>query len=181
MAAPCARLPVPFCRRPLPPDPGGGFALPLAIAAALVLLLATLASQSALHQERLRNAAALAQRQIEDGLASAAHQLVARVVHRHPCLLSLPLEHWPQAGVACADPAAQAALREGQIDDQAYRLLAWQPTALASALPGAVQLELMRPPGAQVPALRAAFRLDLQTDPPGVRALQELGLRGEQP
>jgi hypothetical protein len=158
-----------------------GFALPLAIAAALVLLLASLASQSALLQARLRNSAARAERQLEDGLASAAHRLVAQVVTRHPCLLSLPLEHWPRAGADCADAAQQGALREGQIPALAYRLLAWQPaTAAEPALPS-VHLELASRPAPGTPAWRGAFALELHGDARRVRGLRELGLRGTRP
>jgi hypothetical protein len=158
-----------------------GFALPLAIAAALVVLLASLASQSALHQARLRNAAALAERQLEDGLASAAHQLVAQMVARHPCLLALPLEHWPHVGSACADAAQQAALREGQVATLAYRLLAWQPAVAAEPAHPSVHLELVSRSTAGAPAGRAAFALDLHGKPPRVRGLRELGLRGTRP
>jgi len=163
------------------PCPANGFALPLAIAAALVLLLASLASQSALHQARLRNAAALGERQLEDGLASAAHGLVAQVVARYPCLLTLPLEHWPQAGSACADAVQQAALREGQVAALPYRLLSWQlAPATEPALPS-LHLELASLSTAGAPGGRAVFALDLHGDPPRVRGLRELGLRGTRP
>jgi hypothetical protein len=159
-----------------------GFALPLAVAAAMVLLLASLATQSALHQSRQRNAAALAQRHLEDGLASAAHRLVAQVVSRHPCLLALPLEHWPHAGVSCADAAQQRALREGEIGTQTYRLLAWVPAgAAAEPLPSRVHLELVPRSAADAPASRAAFALDLLPEPLRVQGLRELGLRGVLP
>ncbi len=158
-----------------------GFALPLAIAAALVLLLASLASQSALHQARLRNAAALGERQLEDGLASAAHRLVAQVAARHPCLLALPLDHWPHAGSACADAAQQAALREGQVAALPYRLLAWQPAVAAEPALPSLHLELASRATVAAPAGRAAFALDLHGDPPRVRGLRELGLRGTRP
>jgi hypothetical protein len=171
----------------IPKDPlrrhgaAGGFALPLAIAAALVVLLTSLASQSALHQARLRNAAALDDRQLEDGLASAAHRLVAQMVARHPCLLALPLEHWSQSGSACADAAQQAALREGQVAARAYRLLAWQPAVVAEPALPSVHLELVSRSTGGESAARAAFALDLQGQPPRVLGLRELGLRGTRP
>ncbi len=164
---------------PRPRCAADGFALPLAIAAALVLLLASLATQSALHQARLRNAAALGERALEDALASAAHRLVAQVVARHPCLLALPLEHWPHAGGVCADALQQAALREGQVAALPYRLLAWQPTSAAEPALPSLHLELAS--RAAAPARPAAFALDLHGQPPQVRGLRELGLRGTRP
>ena len=165
-----------------PHPPSDGFALPLAVATSLLLVLASLASQSVLHQARHRNAAALGQRQLEDGLASAAQRLVGQVVSRHPCLLRLPLEHWAEAGAACADPTEQQALREGQIPTLAYRLLAWQPaSAAAGSAPRRVHLELAHRAEGGTPAWRAAFALDLLPDSQGVEGLRELGLRGVQP
>lgn len=158
-----------------------GFALPLATAAALVLLLASLASQSALHQARLRHAAALGERRLEDGLASAAHRLVALVAAHHPCLLALPLEHWPHAGSACADAVQQAALREGEVAALPYRLLSWQPAMAAEPALPSLHLELASRSTVGAPAGRAAFALDLHGDPPRVRGLRELGLRGTRP
>jgi hypothetical protein len=181
VAASSAFLPTKFSPHRFPRGAASGFALPLAVAAALVLLLASLASQSALHQARLRNAAALAERQLEDGLASAAHQVVARVVAHHPCLLTLPLDHWPQAGAACANSTQQQDLREGEIPSRPYRLLAWQPAAAAESTPGRVHMELVHRSAAEAPAWRAAFALDLLAAPLRVGALRELGLRGVQP
>jgi hypothetical protein len=182
------------CRRLLPgsfpgSSPGSsagsfaaGFALPLATLAALVLLLASLATQSVLHQARVRNAAVLAQRQREDGLASAAQRLVGQVVSLHPCLLTLALEQWAQAGASCADAAQQRALREGQVAAVAYRLLAWQPaSSAAETAPGRVHLELAQRSESAEPAWRAAFALDLGQDPARVQGVRELGLRGAQP
>lgn len=170
------------CHRLLPGSSAAGFALPLATLAALVLLLASLATQSVLHQARVRNAAVLAQRQREDGLASAAQRLVGQVVSLHPCLLTLALEQWAQAGASCADAAQQRALREGQVAAVAYRLLAWQPaSSAAETAPGRVHLELAQRSESAEPAWRAAFALDLGQDPARVQGVRELGLRGAQP
>lgn len=168
----------------------GGYALPLAVVGALILLLGSLAAQSALHQSRLRHASALGQRRLEDALASAAHQLVGRLVANHPCLLTLPLATWSGLGSACADAAAQEWLRQGEVPALAYRLEAWEPAAAApGALAGEgraggserIVLELSRRSGSGHPPWRAAFALDVEGDPPRVLALRELGLRGVRP
>ncbi|MEB3170484.1 MAG: hypothetical protein VKK43_03835 [Synechococcaceae cyanobacterium] len=158
----------------------------MALVGALMLLLGSLAAQSALHQSRLRHASALTQRQQEDALASAAHHVVARLVAHHPCLLGLPLASWQGPGLACADAEAQARLQQGQVPDLAYRLETWEPVALPDGAPqqgrfGRIDLTLSGR-GAQGPlAWRAAFALDVQGDPPRVLALRELGLRGVRP
>ena len=168
----------------------GGFALPVAVVGALILLLGSLAAQSALHQSRLRHASALGQRRLEDALASAAHQLVGRLVAHHPCLLTLPLAAWPASGSTCADAAAQGRLRLGEVPALAYRLEAWEPAAAApGVLAGEgraggserIVLELSRRSGSGHPPWRAAFALDVEGDPPRVLALRELGLRGVRP
>jgi len=166
----------------------GGFALPVAVVGALILLLGSLAAQSALHQSRLRHASALGQRRLEDALASAAHQLVGRLVAHHPCLLTLPLAAWPASGSTCADAAAQEWLRQGEVPALAYRLEGWEPAAGAPVAgdgrPGRIErivLELSRRSGSGHPPWRAAFALDVQRDPPQVLALRELGLRGVRP
>lgn len=151
-----------------------------------MLLLGSLAAQSALHQSRLRHASARDQRQQEDALASAAHQLVGRLVAHHPCLLALPLASWQGPGQACADAAAQDWLRQGQLPELAYRLETWVPVALpdAAAEPGRlgrIDLALSGRGGGGQRAWRAAFALDVQGDPPRVLALRELGLRGVRP
>lgn len=185
---PPAALSLPGC----PPHPRdrrrqGGFALPVAVVGALILLLGSLAAQSALHQSRLRHASALGQRRLEDALASAAHQLVGRLVAHHPCLLTLPLAAWPASGSTCADAAAQGRLRLGEVPALAYRLEGWEPAAAAGApvagdgRAGRIVLELSRRSGSGHPPWRAAFALDVQGDPPQVLALRELGLRGVRP
>jgi hypothetical protein len=147
----------------------------------MVLLLGCLAAQSSLHQIRLATAAANEQRRVEDGLASAAHQLVDEVVRRHGCLLSLPLHDWPGQGV-CADSAQQAGLRQGSVPALAYGLQVWRPVpAVSPTEPRRLELELIRRDSGGAPPWRAAFALDLGGDPPRVLALREFGLRGVQP
>jgi len=170
--------------RPLPAHarrPQGGYALPVVLVGALIVLLGSLATQSTLHQARLRHASALGQRRLEDALASAAHQLVGRLVAHHPCLLTLPLAAWSGPGSACADGPAQEGLRQAEVLALAYRLEGWEPAAAADGRVARVNLELSRRSGAGDPPWRAAFALDLQGDPPRVLALRELGLRGVRP
>lgn len=163
-----------------------GFALPLALVGALVLVLGSLAAQSALHQSRLRHASALGQRHQEDALASAAHRLAGRLMAHHACLLALPLPAWAEMGQVCADATAQARLRQGEGAALAYRLESWEPVALPAAAGGAarlgrIELELSRRSGPGQAPWRAAFALDVQEDPPRLLALRELGLRGVRP
>jgi hypothetical protein len=160
-------------------DPG--FALVLALVGAMVLLLGCLAAQSSLHQVRLNTAAANEQRRVEDGLASAAHQLVDQVVRRHSCLLLLPLQDWAEQG-RCADPLQQANLRQGYGPALDYGIVIWRPVPAGSpAEPRRLELELVRRPAGHQSSWRAAFALDVQGDPPRVLALREFGLRGVQP
>jgi hypothetical protein len=175
-------MPVLHPSLPALPPRAEGFALPLAVAAALLLILASLGLQTVLVQARLRNGAELEQRRLEDGLAAAAQQVVARVATRHSCLLTLPLQQWPRSGVDCADLDEQLALLEGEILSTAYRLQAWAPSQPEpDSSSRQVDLEIVRRPGAGQSAWRAAFALDLHGDPPQVRRLRELGLRGVQP
>jgi hypothetical protein len=176
------------------PPQGGGFALPLAVLAGLVLLLGSLAAQTAVHQSRLRHSAALRQRHVEDRLASAAHHLVGRVAAGHGCLLALPLEQWPSAADGCADGAARDALRNGIGAPVPYRLIQWRPlppadpAPAAAGAPGSLELQLAEPAGASGPSWRAAFLLELhqpsglpRVGPRQVGAMRELGLRGVEP
>jgi hypothetical protein len=166
---------------PGPRHPQGGYALPVVLVGAFMVLLGSLATQSTLHQARLRHASALGQRRLEDALASAAHQLVGRLVAHHPCLLTLPLAAWPGPGRACADAPAQEGLRQADVPALAYRLEGWQPAAAPDGRVARIDLEISRRVDAGDPPWRAAFALDVQGDPPQVLALRELGLRGVRP
>lgn len=162
-----------------------GFALPLAVLAGLLLLLASLAAQTAVHQSRLRHSASLVQRRAEDRLVSAAHHLVGRVAAGHGCLLALALEQWPAAADGCADSSAREGLRIGSGAPVHYRLIQWRPLPDAEQAAGSAgSLELLlEEPGAQ--PWRAAFLLQLRAaagaGPLRVGALRELGLRGMEP
>lgn len=158
-----------------------GYALPVVLVGALIVLLGSLATQSTWHQARLRHASALGQRRLEDALASAAHQLVGRLVAHHPCLLTLPLAAWSGPGRACADAPAQEDLRRADVPALAYQLEGWEPAASPDGRVARIDLELSRRGGAGDPPWRAAFALDVQGDPPRVLALRELGLRGVRP
>jgi len=152
--------------------------------AGLLLLLSSLAAQTAVHQSRLRHGASLQQRRAEDRLVSAAHHLVGRVAAGHGCLLALALEQWSEAPEGCADAVAREGLRNGSGAPLPYRLIQWRPLLPAAAAGSAGSLELLlEEPGAA--PWRAAFLLDLQVEPgagpPRVTALRELGLRGMQP
>ena len=87
------------------PAERNGFAMPLALVVALLLLLSSLATQTMILQVRSRRAVVLELRQAEDRLASAAHLLVGRLQQSHPCLFALNLEAWPQAGLSCGHAA----------------------------------------------------------------------------
>lgn len=171
----------PFRRPPC----AAGFALPLALLAGLLMLLASLAAQTAVHQSRLRHGASLVQRHAEDRLVSAAHHLVGRVAAGHACLLALALEQWPAAANGCADSAAREGLRSGSGAPVPYRLIQWRPQPPAEQAAGSAgSLELLlEEPGAE--PWRAAFLLELRpvagAGPPRVGALRELGLRGMEP
>ena len=153
--------------------------------AGLLLLLASLTAQTAVHQSRLRHSASLVQRRAEDRLVSAAHHLVGRVAAGHGCLLALPLEQWPAAAAGCADAAAREDLRNGSGAPVLYRLIQWRPLPPAGqAAEPAGSLELLLEEPGEKP-WRAAFLLELRAAAgaaaPRVAALRELGLRGMVP
>jgi hypothetical protein len=153
-----------------------GFALPLALVVALLLLLSSLATQTMILQVRSRRAVVLELRQAEDRLASAAHLLVGRLQQRHPCLFALSLEAWRLAGLSCGHAAEILDLIEAEAHGVAWKVIAWQP------LPGGDQVELLLQVQAQagLPPRRGQFRLELNPSPssPRVLALRPQGLRG---
>ncbi|MEA5475246.1 hypothetical protein VB716_13560 [Synechococcus sp. CCY9201] len=178
-------------------EPSGGFALPLAMGTALVLLLSGLSIQTTALQGQAVLVAASRSRQAEDDLASAAEQLVATLVQQHPCLLPLSLADWSESGLSCTDPASREHLIAATIDlpDQpamGYRLLHWQPSAdLAAEAPGSGERQLVQTlelelagTGAGGTSPRAQFVVtlaqDTATEAWRVQRLHELGLRGTQ-
>ncbi len=130
-------------------------------------------------QGRVRVAEQQRQLQREDMLASAAQQQVAALATQANCLLAVELADWAAVAPSCGLGADQvAALQQGQVDGQGYRVAAYRPAAAAAPLSAELELQLTgdRP-------WRAAYRLGLA--PAGeaaqqlqVTAVQELGLRG---
>jgi hypothetical protein len=160
-----------------PGTPGRqGFALPLALVVALLLLLSSLAMQTMILQVRSRRAVVLELRQAEDRLASAAHALVGRLQERHPCLFGLNLASWTLVGQSCADATEIPGLIEAEAHGLAWTVIAWQP------LPGGRQVELLLqvPAEAGLPPRRGQFRVELEPSAswPRVLALRPQGLRG---
>jgi hypothetical protein len=168
--------------------PAAGFTLPLASGAALVLILGGLSLQTTALQGQAGLVAARRSRLLEDRLASAATQLLTRMVLDHPCLLPLPLAEWPAAGSLCAaDPLQQQGLQQQTLDDgvtpgATARLLRWEPTADRLG----VDLSLaLQESGGPLPGPVGRFRVGLE--PPTatqgwrVARLQELGVQGGRP
>jgi hypothetical protein len=153
-----------------------GFALPLALLVALLLLLSCLATQSLILQVRSRRAIILELRQAEDQLASVAHLLVGRLRERHPCLLGLTLATWSLADPGCADATDIEGLIRGEAHGLSWQLIAWQPQ------PGGRQVDVLLElhPQAGRPPRRGEFRLELEPTAaaPLVLALRPQGLRG---
>ncbi|MEB3360754.1 MAG: hypothetical protein VKI42_01365 [Synechococcaceae cyanobacterium] len=153
-----------------------GFALPLALVVALLLLLSSLAMQTMILQVRSRRAVVLELRQAEDRLASAAHQLVGRLRERHPCLFGLNLAAWSVAGLSCGDSAEILGLIEAEAHGLAWTVIDWRP------LPGGRQVDLLLQvpdPSGRAPR-RGQFRVELEPTAslPRVLALRAQGLRG---
>lgn len=154
-----------------------GFALPLAVAGAMLLLL----SSSSLQMLALHNRTQLARQhrrlQIEDTLASAAHQQIARLAEHGSCLLGLDQAQWSAAAADCALSAeALATLQQGQVGADTYRVATYRPLGgEAQATSAELELQLV---GSL--SWRASYRLSLAPAAAGLRviAVRELGLRG---
>lgn len=157
-----------------------GFALPMALVAALVLLLGSLSLQTAGLAERRRTFGAWSLHQAEDLLVSAAQQLVGTIQLHHPCLAGVALTSWAASAGACATFAEQQNLQQLVVFGQSVRLLSWEPVVGADGNPRVDLLLELQPRGAQ-PARGAAFSVALEGTPPRARDLQLLGLRGVGP
>jgi len=155
-----------------------GFALPLALGGSLLLLLSSGSLQLLALHSRARVVDQQRRLQVEDLLASAAQQQIAALATQANCLLAVDQSQWAAVAPSCGLGDGQvAALQQGQVGGQGYRVAAYRPAggAIASA-----ELELQltgeRP-------WRAAYRLGLApaagaTQQLQVTAVQELGLRG---
>ena len=155
-----------------------GFALPVAVTGAMVLLLSSGSLQMLALQSRTQLARQQRRLQIEDTLASAAHQQVARLATRGPCLLGVDQSQWAAAAPACPLSAEELqSLQQGQIGAETYRIAAYRPLGSdPQATSAELEMQLVGPH-----AWRASYRLSLA--PAGsaglqVIAVQELGLRG---
>ena len=107
-----------------------GFALPLALAGSLVLLLGSLSALSTtLHGRQLL--ASERQERIEaDAMASAAQQVTAEFQGAYRCLLPLTLDRW-QPGLLPPDCPASLDPRSLKTSDQfraQVRLVDWKPS-----------------------------------------------------
>ncbi len=156
--------------------PADGFALPLALGASLVLMLSSLSLQTSALQSMVQSGTALRQRQAEDRLASAAHQLVGELSGTYGCLLALPLAAWPQQGGVCSDQASQGRLRRNAVLGSSYRLLAWAPSGL-DRMDLVLELDAVE----RQPPRRGRFSVRLLEGGHRAGDLQELGLRGVVP
>ena len=155
-----------------------GFVLPVAMGAAVLLLLSSLSLQTLALQHRSQLLLSERLRRAEDGLSSAAHDLVGTLNDDHGCLLPLPLGAWSGADPACTAPADLLADRRLDEPPLTYRLVGWQPSADGAS----AELVLELPAAGREPRRQAAFELQLVPDGamPSWQAvgLRSLGLRG---
>ena len=159
--------------------PCNGFALPIALGGSLVLLLSSGSLQLLALHSRVRLAEQQRQLQVEDLLASAAQQQAAALATQANCLLAVDLAQWTAVASGCGLADDQvAALQQGQVAGQGYRVAGYRPAPAGAAASAELELQLtgQRP-------WRAVFRLGLApaTQAPEqlqVTAVQELGLRG---
>ena len=164
--------------------PQAGFLLPLASTASLVLLLGCLSLQTLTLQNAHRLASLSRLRTAEDHLISSAQQLVAALQSQHRCLLTLPLDQWSTA--SCISAGQLPVLAQGEVQSVPYQLVGWQPQATSAAALGepakaGAELLLELKASAGQPALRSAFAVALQGNPPQVSDLRLLGFRGALP
>ena len=154
-----------------------GFALPIAVGGSLLLLLSSGSLQLLALHSRARMVDQQRQLQVEDLLASAAQQQAAVLATQANCLLAVDLAQWTAVAPGCGLGGDQvAALQQGQVGSQGYRVAAYRPAAAAASAELELQLTGERP-------WRGVYRLGLAqaAGAPGqlqVIAIQELGLRG---
>jgi hypothetical protein len=154
--------------------------LPVALGGSLLLLLSSGSLQLLALHSRARVVDQQRQLQLEDLLASAAQQQVAALATQANCLLAVDHAQWSAVAPSCGLGEDEvAAMQQGQVGGQGYRVVAYRPTA-GTAASAELELQLTgeRP-------WRAVYRLGLApADAPSaqlrVTAVQELGLRGAQ-
>ena len=119
----------------LPSDQAGGFALPIALTSAAVLLLSSLSLQTLVLHQGQRSHVQLQRAQRSDAVQSAAMVFLQRAHGANGCLLGFPSVQWSDPGVCpAADPQQ---LQQGNVFEHVWQLIAWQPTAPSS---GTLQL-----------------------------------------
>lgn len=138
--------------------------LPLAISVALLMLLSSLSFQALALQQRAQVQLQFRQRQLEDQLQSAAHQLVGRLRRQHACLLPLPLAQWSAA--PCASSPEPLLLPAG------IELVHYQPS------PEGAELLLRRDSGGAAAAFALRWSNAAAGAPVQLQRLQFRGLRG---
>ncbi|MEY3758261.1 MAG: hypothetical protein RLZZ263_1415 [Cyanobacteriota bacterium] len=114
----------------------GGYALPLALAGSLVLLLTALSTLSTtLHGRRLL-ASERSERIETDALASAAQQLTAALQGPYQCLLPVSLEQWQPGALPSTCPPAldPTPLKTSDQWRGQVRLVDWQPSPAGGEL-----------------------------------------------
>jgi hypothetical protein len=123
-----------FALRSHPPADQGGFLLPLSLTAAFVLLLSSLSISAAALQAQQLHGAERSRQQARDELASAAHDLAAKLQGPYRCLLGVPSAQWPIAAQSSPCPAGinLQPLLSSSTSPHPVRLNKWQPDGTGS-------------------------------------------------
>ncbi|KZR82425.1 hypothetical protein PMIT1342_00895 [Prochlorococcus marinus str. MIT 1342] len=134
-----------------------GLVLPLALAAAFMVLLGSTSLFSLALLSLSRTRISMAERMRADQLRSAAQHFAQLATDSHACLLTWPSSRWNDLGSQCAD-ADPGRLQQGLIGENVWSLIDWVP----SGDTGRLRLRLAA-------GARAAFLLALAPDGPAVR------------
>ena len=134
-----------------------GLVLPLALAAALVVLLGSTSLFSLALLSRTHTRISTSERMRADQLRSAAQHFAQLATDSHACLLTWPSSSWNDLGSQCAD-ADPGRLQQGLIGEDVWSLIDWVP----SGDTGRLRLRLAA-------GARAAFLLALAPDGSAVR------------
>ena len=112
-----------------------GFALPLSLTTAALLLLSSLSLQTLALHARQRSRQALATAQTLDAERSVAMAFQQHAAGAHACLLALPSSEWELSAVC---PGVNPGLlQSGRVADRDWQLMDWQPQGTRA---GALQL-----------------------------------------